>query len=705
MVMETIDRMLAYRNRTLRTWPGKLLLGPTGHRLFADYLDKVAGLWGRIYFIHKLNLPGIFRVDEALQPEQMERADTIWYPSHLHMTLETERLTFEEDKFITWEDVAVSVQRWHNHTEHPLRLHLTLCPGLGFVPTGDGATFEWDAPTHHLTLIGAVEANCSIIRDGVALVPPHGRLEMIIAAAIDVRGTNEDAVRQRAVDCVHMPHPLAAQERAYAAWFDDVPTFDCSDPLYAVTWQYRWYILRNTYAEPRTGSFRHGTFYEGRSHKVIKDEYAPWGHEFTQMIPLSTPMHVTDARWKADGTPCRQALYTLLDSMDKDGIFRTMMLDRFSFTFGNYGQWALYAYFLLHPDLDFIRETLPGFKKNVRGTWELYTDGHDDLPIAYNHRRTGKEYQPSFWYFHEYPDDARSETGYDWLKRVDLAVYLYLNSRGVEKLCAAVNDSEETYFHDLADRLQKEILDCMWDDKTGFFYDLHYATGQQAKVKSVVGIYPLWAGIAKKEHLCVIDALLDPKQFSTGSGLASISAECPVFMPQGSWKGQFLKGRDGCMWDGPSWPYTTCIALDAIACQSKRFGHCYDAAFTQLLRQYSWQHYRNQNLSEPYLVEHYNAVTGEMLSDDVDYNHSFYIDLIVRHVCGVEPVEGGFEIDPVDVGLDWFRMERVPVAGHSINLYYRRGEAFRVYVDDRLEMDKPTLCRGIVRFREWGETV
>ena len=42
------------------------------------------------------------------------------------------------------------------------------------------------------------------------------------------------------------------------------------------------------------------------------------------------------------------------------------------------------------------------------------------------------------------------------------------------------------------------------------------------------------------------------------------------------------------MWAGPSWPYTTAIALEAIALQSRRFGHRYDEGFTRLLREYSW---------------------------------------------------------------------------------------------------------------------
>ena len=192
------------------------------------------------------------------------------------------------------------------------------------------------------------------------------------------------------------------------------------------------------------------------------------------------------------------------------------------------------------------------------------------------------------WYFRGYPDNAGDEDSYDWLKRVDLSVYLYQNARGIERLCAALDDPPKKEFADLADRLEQQVLFEMWDEGTGFFYDLHHKTGQKAMVKNVVGIYPLWAQITDQRHLRVIDAMLDSRQFSTGSGLASVSRQCPAYRPQGSWKGHFLKGRDGCMWAGPSWPYTTAIALEAIALQSRRFGHRYDEGFTRLLREYSW---------------------------------------------------------------------------------------------------------------------
>ena len=682
--MERIDAVLECRNRTLRTWPGKLLLGPTGKRLFADYLDKVPGFWGRIDFIHKLNLPGLFRVMPEGMAEALEAADAVWYPSHLHMTFSQDGVSLTEDKWITWDDVAVSCQHWVNQTEAPLTLRLETCDVFGMRPMAGGFAFQWDVNSHDFVLTGAItslpEGLCG---DQLLTLGPGETADIRIAAALDTRShAGERELFSKAREALSADDPLGRQEAEYSEWFRDIPDFSCSDPLLETVWWYRWYLLRNTWAEPDTGNFRHGTFYEGRSHKVVKDLLDPWGHEFTQLIPMSTPMHLIDARWKHNGYECREAMATLLDSMDSEGIFRMMMVDKFYFNFPNFSQWAIDQYLLVHAeDREYVRSLLPGLKKNVRGMWDLHKNDADDLQIVYDHRRTGKEYQPAFWYFRNYPDNARDETGYDWLKRVDTSVYLYLDARGVARLCRRLGDDEAPWFDDLADRLEKQILEKMWDPETGYFYGLHHETGEMARVKCIDGIYPLWAGMTDEQHLPVIDALTDPDEFATGSAFASVTKRCPAYRPQGGWMGNFYKGRDGCMWDGPSWPYTTCIVLDAIALQSKRFNHRYDDRFRQFLREYCWQHFRNQNLREPYLVEHYNAETGEMLSDEVDYNHSFLIDLLIRHVAGLTPTDTGFEIDPVDIGLKQFAFDRLHVRGHNLRVSYDSRNGFRVELD------------------------
>ena len=91
-------------------------------------------------------------------------------------------------------------------------------------------------------------------------------------------------------------------------------------------------------------------------------------------------------------------------------------------------------------------------------------------------------------------------------------------------------------------------------------------------------------------------------------------------------------------------------------------------------------------------MEHYNAETGEMLSDEPDYNPSFYIDLIIRQVAGLEPTEDGFEVEPLETGLEWFRLERVMLRGHRVDIGYRLGEGMKVLVDG-----KCVCCDAVVR--------
>ena len=113
----------------------------------------------------------------------------------------------------------------------------------------------------------------------------------------------------------------------------------------------------------------------------------------------------------------------------------------------------------------------------------------------------------------------------------------------------------------------------MWDGESGFFYDLHYQTDEKAYVKNIVGAFPFFAGITDENHVKCMETLFS-EEFDTGCPFPSVSKECKVFTPEGGWMGQFFKGRNGCIWDGPAWPYANSIIpvsythLDA-ACSGK----------------------------------------------------------------------------------------------------------------------------------------
>ena len=85
-------------------------------------------------------------------------------------------------------------------------------------------------------------------------------------------------------------------------------------------------------------------------------------------------------------------------------------------------------------------------------------------------------------------------------------------------------------------------------------------------------------------------------------------------------------------------------------------------------------------MQDPFLVEHYNSITGENISTEPDYNHSYYVDLVVRHLAGIEPDCCGVRFHPVDAGLRSLCMKDVRVRNHRFDVTMKDG-VYTVDVD------------------------
>jgi hypothetical protein len=115
----------------------------------------------------------------------------------------------------------------------------------------------------------------------------------------------------------------------------------------------------------------------------------------------------------------------------------------------------------------------------------------------------------------------------------------------------------------------------------------------------------------------------------------------------------------------------------------------------EMFREYSFMHYENRNFDRPALYEHYHALTGESLSGEADYLHSYWIDLLMRHFAGIHPVEDGVVIDTpmaekVDFSISGLRMGGRDVAlekeGKRLMLSLDGGPAFLVVPGDRVPL-------------------
>ena len=671
------DEALRSEGRSLRSLPGALLLGPTGARLWADYVEPVPGFAGRFDFIHKANIPLLFRVC-ADRERHREPWRAVWYPSHLCLEHDGAFTAFREDKFITWDDCAVSVQSWTNRGTADVTLRLEVDGDASFRGWSGGLEGRLGGLAHGLDVDLVVAWDEPALLRGLRL-PPGASASFVVAAAVG-SGDPPEELRSRALfwagAAAGPSGPggvLATHRRAYTQWFGEAPRFSCDDPVLERTWAYRWFLLRHNLADPRCGLLRHPLFYEGRSHKKGKSPLRPGGWEFSKFIPLSAPMHLCDARWHSRGDAGAGVLRTARDAADEQGLICSLTVDGRLASYANFLGWAAYQWFLARPDPDLAREVLPVLQGQVRAWQAVHGNPADQLMVEQRHSRTGKEYQPSYWYFSGFPCDPKDPAGYTPLKRVDRSVYQYMNALGVARLSAWVGDLPAARaFEELAAAVAADVRAKMWDPHTRFFYDLHHETDEKAFVRNVVGFHPAWAGLCGDgcEGLC--EHLLDPAAFATRCPFPSVAADSRAYAPAGGWFGRFLKGRNGCMWNGPTWPYTNAIVLDGLARESRRLGHRYDTAFGAGLRAFALLHFQGRDLSRPGLVEQYDSRTGEPLSDEQDYNHSYWIDLVVRHVVGLDLQPAHLLLDPLEVGLDHFVLDGLRLGGSALRVTWRR---------------------------------
>ncbi|MEG7531830.1 MAG: trehalase family glycosidase, partial [Hungatella sp.] len=617
------DEELSYSNRCLRTQTGKLLFGPNGDRLAVDILNRKPGFSGCIDFIHKMNVTELFTVQCSF-PVDFEQAEAVWYRTHMLFTYENDDLKFEEKKTIVAEDAAVSVMKWTNCSTTSMQLTFQCAPqkfsNAQVCPESKKyVCYDTESPELRFGIRLGIVAGWNFSYPSIEVEAGKTVVILGVAAMGNLTQESKSSILDKVIRYLdESEQPDALFERLLMEnqkFYAEVPGFLCDDPLINACWKYRWYILKNAMCKPRMGNFMETVMYEGRDHRMRKDPLDPHGWEFSKLIPLSTPLQVNDLRWHSNSGLIQEIIRSAFASQDEDGLLLCSYVETYGKSYANYMIWAIWLNYLLHPDRAFIEELLPKMKHYIAGHEKIYQDEKDSLCIEKTHQLTGKEYQPSYWFFHNYPNNPKDPSTYTPLKRVDRSVYHYQNLIGMANLLKALGDPEEEVYRNKATVLRKDINDKMWDEKTGFYYDLHYQTEEKAMVRNIVGIYPYWAGMADPEKDAGIMPLMDAEAFDTGAAFASVSKDCPVFSPAGGWKGNYLKGRNGCVWCGPSWPYTTGIALEALGTESRKRDHLFDAEFDRYFQEYTTQHFRDGNRHRPYLVEHYDAQTGERLSD------------------------------------------------------------------------------------------
>jgi hypothetical protein len=532
---------------------------------------------------------------------------------------------------------------------------------------------------------------------------PQGLLHLALHYAVEVAADSTDSRtfgaalaldRETALTNLRndLAHDVVTTSRAnWQTYFASVPAFTCSDPYLETAYWYRWYGLRLLTVEAGAGQLPYPCVFEGIG-------------AFRSHITYSAQCHLRELSWQHDPAAARGTLLNFLaaqtrtrDQQGEDGFLPGHLYlwrrDR-GFYHANWGRAALQFYYLTG-DADFVEQIYPGLVR-----YALYFERQRDreqsgLYDVLDQGETGQEYMSRYLFVDASADAWRPIQ----VKGVDATCYLYDLQCALAVFARLLDRPQEgDHWAARAEATAEAVRARMWDDEAQLFKDVHPTTFAQSPFKAAVGFYPFLSDIAGDRHLGAFAHLTNPDTFGTPYLVPASSVDDPYFNAEADWKGK----RTNCPWNGRVWPMTNSHVADALAHAARTLAWELRPAAAAFLNRTVRLLFHEGDPKRPNCYEHYNPYTGtpSLYRGVDDYQHSWIVDLIIRHVVGIQPEpepNGALVIDPLPFGLREFRIEGVPIRGHRVDVSWSFVDGFEVRVDGRERLRLPELRRVEVK--------
>ena len=249
------------------------------------------------------------------------------------------------------------------------------------------------------------------------------------------------------------------------------------------------------------------------------------------------------------------------------------------------------------------------------------------------------------------------------------------------------NEEKRARYHKQAEEIRGRVERILWDGD--FFkaihpYDQNFARElsisdipEGCNARELMGYIPWTFGLPSAGKEAAFALLKDEKGFRGVTGLttAEIAHE------------RFMYRPNGCTWNGNVWPYATSYAIGAVIELLSHYEQqvltdrdLYDLIHTYAEMHYSMEEGKRINFIdevmspfEPIWSRRAQAIAeGAWLPNrGRDYNHSTFIDLVLRGLCGIDPQSEALTLKPRISGIwSWFKLENLSFRGKTYTVYY-----------------------------------
>ena len=681
-MLDYIDELLKTDNRTMTYHPDLIMCGSTGNRVYGSFSKKPC-LCGVFHFVHKSDFADLLELDfKEMVCSLKLKTDYEWMPSHLFMKHLYPCFVIEEKKYITVDDLIVS-QICIKSVSGSIKFKL----GLKSKVLDQNLEKKIELFNQSINIKAFCSDNELLPFKEITL---EQNQEFCFAVACGFKVEKE-------LWSVGIPS-LEEHKAEYGTFYKGVPKLTCSDKDIEKVYYYRWFLLRHHIADPKLGNIKYPIFYEGR-YGYFKEagmsdgEIVEW--EFSKGILASVPHHLLDMRWHNSSDVIKGEVLNYTENFGKMETFLSYKYDvpllpgcirihdlvgHYFFHMVPFVVWQIYESI---KDREWLERVASVLWEDLR-SWDRYDAENSGLPVMIYEGDSAMEFGPASHYHskdkvdscQEAEEDGRLEVGltcsYEteeakWgapvsNRRTEVATFYGLNYYAFHKIYMILGDKKKAdCCLNKYTGIKNAIVKYMWNEKESFFLELTEYFQQIEEVKQIGGMLCLLL-VDPENSQGFLDNLVDDKSFNQKYGIASTSKDSFGYFPNNTVNGT---RAHTCMWNGPTWPFSSSLALLAVGSFIKRMKNTglkdkYIHYFKDEFEKYTSLHFLSGNMENPRIVEHYDCETGIPLSGQDDYNHSCYIDIFIRHVCGLDIDDNGcINFSPLNVGIEYLKIEDI----------------------------------------------
>ena len=456
----------------------------------------------------------------------------------------------------------------------------------------------------------------------------------------------------------------------------EIPLFECPDEDIERTYYFRWWTYRKHLRKTADGGWTVSEFLPNVGWAGAENTIScPFGH------------HVREGRWIRDG----KYLDSYIDFMLKKG---TLSGPR---AYASWPAWASLERAKVTGDYGFATKRLAAYVKNYE-TWAKgwTVKGLSLREVENREGAKGVEIRAGFRADRGLFDLAGDREGSEFALSADGARPLvnsamWAEATAIAEIARRAGDAATSdRFAGLAGELEKSVKERLWNADRKFFTALS-VDGRQDDVCELHGYAPFYFGMDMAGYGAAWKLLTSEKGFLAPVGLTFPARNTPGFDVSSD------LSRHECLWNGPSWPYATSIALTALygTLQSGIEAPVTGTDFAKLLKQYAAQQVlkRPDGRIVPWIDENLDPFTGEWIARrqlierdrqgvrkmkyrerGKDYNHSTFCDLVIAGLCGFVPqADGKVVVKPLaPAEWDWWCVDGIRYQGHDVTVLFDR---------------------------------